>query len=97
MRVNYLNMTPEEAVQRAILDDVVVARVHYMNGSKDMMIQHLLHRTQQLMERMMELECIAPRRLKVGDSELIYRCPADRVPLEATTPRQAESGQTKEK
>jgi hypothetical protein len=43
----------------------------------------LLHRhLQSLTERLALLESIAPRRIKAGDAEYVYRCPVELIPLQ---------------
>ncbi len=59
--------------------------VHQCSKNPDLIygdtIAIMAERHRQLTERLMELEMIAPRKIKVGDSWMIYHTPDHLIPL----------------
>ncbi|MEO0796286.1 MAG: hypothetical protein AAFX93_14045 [Verrucomicrobiota bacterium] len=67
---------------QATLDDPIVRSGRKAGASNESIIGAMYQRHQAMKKRLMDLEMIAPRRIKVGDSEMIYRVPEQFIPVD---------------
>lgn len=78
--VHPLVIDPTPNLLWARQNDPIVAAVLDSGGDSTDCVIALVEQKQELFKRIMELENIAPRKIKVGDQTLIWRCPDSMVP-----------------
>ena len=61
-------------------DNPIVSAIGRAGGSKNDCIMALHDKNQELIKQVMELQGICPRKVKIGDKILIWRCPEDLIP-----------------
>jgi hypothetical protein len=66
--------------QTVLYNSVLVKAVYNAGGDDKDVIVHQDKLIQSLVARLVELELIAPRKIKVGGTVYIYRCPDHLVP-----------------
>lgn len=71
----------EDSFERARLCDVTVARLLEQGYAHSVIIGRLSAEKVKLMNRIMELETIAPRKIVMPDGKvMLWQCPAELVP-----------------
>lgn len=68
------------ALDAVAREDSVVAAVLMTGGDAERCVVALVEQKRALLKRVMELEAIAPRKIRVGEDTFIYRCPDHFVP-----------------
>jgi len=69
-----------ESMQDVRVNDATVANGLDGGIGLEKIIVALANDKQHLVKRIMELELIAPRKFKVGNQTLVWRCPFDLIP-----------------
>jgi len=69
-----------ENIKDVLWNNPLVDSIMKMGGCKDDCIIALHNQNQELIKQVMELTQLCPRKMKVGNKILIWRCPEDLIP-----------------
>ena len=73
---------PCPAFDRARLNDPIVHRGMQAGCDYEEIIAKMFERHEAMTAKLMELEMIAPRRIRVGDHDMVYHTPDHLIPLQ---------------
>ena len=74
------DLKENEFLEYARRNSAVASAVLRSGGSANACVFALVMENENLFKRLIELEAIAPRKIKVGEKTYIYRCPDHLVP-----------------
>lgn len=69
-----------QTFQDAEFNDPTVHRAISAGATTEQLVVMLCNEKQDLLARIMDLELIAPRKIRVGDLTFVYRCPDHLIP-----------------
>jgi len=69
-----------ENIKDVLLNNPLVGNILNMGGCKDDCVIALHNQNQDLIKQVMELTQLCPRKIKVGNKILTWRCPEDLIP-----------------
>jgi hypothetical protein len=71
-----------EDLESVYANSPIAAAVRRAGGDHGDTVVAMHRQIQSLLERLTLLESIAPRRIRAGDAEYVYRCPVELIPLQ---------------
>ncbi len=73
-----------ENISQARMNNAIVAYILLAGGSMEDCVVALVNQQAALSQRILQLEYIRPRKIKVGDKVMVWRCPVELIPEEGT-------------
>jgi len=69
-------------IKEARRNNAIVDHALMAGGTLEDCIVALVNQQANLVERVLQLENIRPRKIKVGDKTMVWRCPEELIPLD---------------